>query len=677
MRLRTLFPGLVFVAALSSASALTLGAASGRATLGLPVDLSFDVRSDLARDTESTCISARVRMGDVLLPDAKVRLSTVPAGEGRFRLRLQTTVAINEPVLSVSLQTRCSGSVARDYTFLVEAPIAPDLSQSAPSVTPAASAASASSPPLLAQATPGEVAAPAAQRPRPAAAPVRAQRETKAAARQRRTTEQGGPAATAPARRPSPATTRQAEPAPGAQALPERGPRLVMEPLDTWLETPPSLRLSMELATPVPATPGPGDEQSRQLWQALSSDPQALAQQAVQASQTQAQLAQLQTQLKAEQAARAELAARVQALRDERYTPLVVYALLALLLLALAAVGWLLWHRRRSDPAAWHAPEPGLAQDLGTDAGEDEGGSTVWPQVQASDTPVDLPRAAQAPPPTPIPDDLPKPIRPATTGSAAQAPPPLSAVMLGAQEGYVRELEHPEELFDVLQQAEFFISIGEHEDAVEALRRHIAQHRASSPLAYLELLRLYHTLGRVAAFDELRAAFEERFNADIPPFATFQRGGRLLEDYPQHLARIEALWGSAEVFDEIHRLMFREGGAAQAQRFEVPAYEDLLLLLAIADTTGGNGAAKAGRAPARGGLPAPQHHLPAAERPGVETLAGDLMLQPSEQMPVRESEDGDAGTIDTPSPAAPLHFEDGLVQLTLEPRDQGKRADKF
>lgn len=474
--------------------------------------------------------------------------------------------------------------------------------------------------------------------------------------------------------------------APGAQALPERGPRLVMEPLDSWLETPPLLRLTMELATPAPATPpGPDAEQSRQLWRALS-DPQALAQQTVQASQAQAQLAQLQTQLKAEQAARAELAARVQALREERYAPQVVYGLLALWLLTLAAAGWLLWQRRRPQPAAWHEPERGLAEDLGTQLDdEDEGGSTVWPQAEAPGEQGGLPRAAvQAPLPAPAAGDLPKPVPPATASLAAQTlTPPLSAVMPGAQEGYAREIEHPEELFDVLQQAEFFISIGEHEDAVDALRRHIAQHRASSPLAYLELLRLYHTLGRVAAFDELRAAFEERFNADIPPFATFQRGGRLLEDYPRHLARIEALWGSAEVLDEIHRLMFREGGAAEAQRFEVPAYEDLLLLLAIADTTVGNGQPKAGRGPIQGGLqvPQPRHDLPAAERPGVETLAGDLMLQPSEQMPARghepDSEADVAGNVDTPSPAAPLHFEDGLVQLTLEPQDGGKRADKF
>jgi len=186
-------------------------------------------------------------------------------------------------------------------------------------------------------------------------------------------------------------------------------------------------------------------------------------------------------------------------------------------------------------------------------------------------------------------------------------------------------------------------------------------------------------LGRVAAFDELRASFEDRFNAEVPPFATFQRGGRSLEDYGTELQRIESLWGSADAVDELDRLMFRRGGGQDVARFDLPAYEDLLLLLAIAQSSAGK---------ARGASVAPQRaaavtgHGVKAASPSVDTLAGDLMLEPSRHMPVQGRGSADQGSSGSGSPPeivapdemlAPDH--DG-VQFNLEPRDNGKRSVK-
>ena len=60
-----------------------------------------------------------------------------------------------------------------------------------------------------------------------------------------------------------------------------------------------------------------------------------------------------------------------------------------------------------------------------------------------------------------------------------------------------------EELFDVQQQADFFVSIGQHDQAIELLRSHIAENFETSALVYLDLFNLYHQLRRPAEYDTL------------------------------------------------------------------------------------------------------------------------------------------------------------------------------
>jgi len=144
---------------------------------------------------------------------------------------------------------------------------------------------------------------------------------------------------------------------------------------------------------------------------------------------------------------------------------------------------------------------------------------------------------------------------------------------------------HPEELFDVQQQAEFFISVGEHEQAVDVLKKHIAEHEETSPLAYLELLQLYHVLGRAEDFERLRAQFQRYFNASVPGFKEFGRPGKNLEHYPQALESIEAAWATPDVEGLLEHYLFERDGGTGAEPFDLAAFDDLLLLLSIVQTT--------------------------------------------------------------------------------------------
>ncbi|AVS95929.1 hypothetical protein C8232_06410 [Paracidovorax avenae] len=143
----------------------------------------------------------------------------------------------------------------------------------------------------------------------------------------------------------------------------------------------------------------------------------------------------------------------------------------------------------------------------------------------------------------------------------------------------------PEDLFDIQQQAEFFVSVGEHDQAIAVLRQHIAAHGDTSAFAYLELLRLYHTLGRVEGFHQLREQFCAQFNVSVPEFGNFHRSGKTLQGFPEALAAIEAEWSSPAVLGVIEGFLFRQADAPKATQFDLAAFDDLLLLLAIAQTT--------------------------------------------------------------------------------------------
>lgn len=146
-----------------------------------------------------------------------------------------------------------------------------------------------------------------------------------------------------------------------------------------------------------------------------------------------------------------------------------------------------------------------------------------------------------------------------------------------------RQLINPEAIFDLQQQAEFFVSVGENEQAIGVMKKHIAENDTSSPLAYLELLRLYHSLGRTEDFSQLRAEFHQHFNAQVPAFAQFHQAGRSLLSYTETLAQIEAQWSQQEVLQALERCLFQRSETMPV--FDLNAYDDLMLLYAIAQTT--------------------------------------------------------------------------------------------
>lgn len=677
--------GLTAVA--TGAAALSLGASHGTVVLGAPVDLVFDVQPDPGTDVASSCVRVRLQAGDTAVPDSKVQVTPVPAAAGRVpSVRVRAFITADEPIITATVSAGCSGGVSRRYIFLAQLPEAAassassrplDVGQLAGLGAPAGSGLGGSSGTAVAR---GE---------RAAAAPGTST-ETAPAARSARRRPEGTTAAPVAATPPS----RARRPAPAAPSSPaaERA-RLVMEPLDVWLDAPLPLRNSVELSPASAAAPASAEQRAEAaaLWKALNTPVEDVQRAAARTAQLEGTVAAERARAASERAAAADLRQRLDSAESDSFPALVVYALLGLVVLLLALAAWLWARARREREAAWsqvvvNHGQPPLsegAEPAATAAAADGAGADTRPQdadapaVKPRRLPV-LPRGGKAktPPaapgvataPVPAPagpalrrDDglhLPAfadslssavlvegpaftrnaPLQPTEAAALPPAPPPVPAAAPAfAPSGAAPHVPAapvraagplPEDLFDIQQQAEFFVSVGEHDQAIDVLQQHIAAHGDTSAFAYLELLRLYHTLGRVERFQQLREQFRTQFNVFVPEFGAFHRAGRSLQGFPDALAAIEAEWSSPAVVSTIEGLLFRQSDTLLATQFDLAAFDDLLLLLAIAQTT---------PASARGAPPPRQRTTP-AEPPDDEVLAAQYPAPAPSLEPALEEE---------------------------------------
>lgn len=114
--------GLLLCAALSS-SALTVGRMRGAAWLGQPLDVTIQVQYDETESLAALCFDAEVFHADTRQEAGRVRVS-VEGGSQPYtvQVRVQSAVAVDEPVVSVYLREGCVSKTARRYVLLTEIP---------------------------------------------------------------------------------------------------------------------------------------------------------------------------------------------------------------------------------------------------------------------------------------------------------------------------------------------------------------------------------------------------------------------------------------------------------------------------------------------------------------------------------------------------------------------------
>ena len=139
-----------------------------------------------------------------------------------------------------------------------------------------------------------------------------------------------------------------------------------------------------------------------------------------------------------------------------------------------------------------------------------------------------------------------------------------------------------DEIFDVHQKADLFVSLGDFDNAIAVLKNHISENSDKvSSVAYLDLFDLYHILGKRDNYNALRGEFNRIYNTHVPEFDEYKTISVGLEMYPIAMSRIESLWPRQEVLSVIERSIFEKPESPRSS-FTLEAYRDLLLLYAIA-----------------------------------------------------------------------------------------------
>lgn len=576
--MRHFWIGSILLSTAVSSSAITLGRYSGAGVLGRPLDIRVEAILAPGEDVAEICVSADVLYGETKLSPGAVRATLQRAApDAQASVRIQSSVAIDEPVVTVFVRAGCTAPFTRRYVLLadpISEPARPSATAAAGGLPVAPGVTAAGQ--LPAVSSPGSNALPE-QTPRTTnggAAPGAA--ETPRAAAQRPARERVNPPAAASANRASSVVRRPV----AAQPAPAATPRLELDAIDLSLaiERDPVLKLSLSLLSE-PA----GSEEARAaaglLWKAINASPEDILRDNTRLEALSAELNTLRESQISSQTTISELTSRLEQSRQWQW---LIYALGALLALALLALLWM-WRQQKTRPRfaddkAWWAQEeamkpavrssvqpsraaaPSSSLDLDLTIGSD-----AIPSKRSS-----LSRSSELGDSTPLDDEDSTPV-PLANDRVEFAPSQVASRSVAT-----------EELFDVQQQADFFISLGEDEQAIKVLRDHIAESQVPSALTYLDLLKIYHRQGRQEEYERLRADFNGLFNAGAPAFDQFSDEGRGLEFYERALGRIQALWPEPRVLDVIEQSIFREPDDLQAEVFDLEAYRELLLLYAMA-----------------------------------------------------------------------------------------------
>ena len=538
------------------ATALGFGKVTAATTLGQPLSFVIALRVDPGESIEAACVKADVTFGDRVLPDALVRARVeMAAGTGDRRVRVTTTIPVDEPVVNIELHVGCPANLSRGFLVFADPPVrgafAPGNEPDQESWVPERPGASvlAAVPPAPAASVPARVApVPSAARKRRTApaAPDTPSRSTVAAA----------PGTAAPG---TGASLRARAP---TMPKPSRGSVLKLDPIEADALILPSLQMATSLSqVPEPAASGavphfmdPEQEQRFREQERLKAMETALLK--------------LRSDSQATEKVLTDMQLRVRAAKAGRYANPLVYLLVvlcALLAAGMVAMGWL--RRRDRRAAAWWAGPAGPAEAAGP--------APAGPTVPAVDVaPAPLPPLDPAPAPLPRLEPKPPMFMPPPPPVAPSRPVDLDASVVEP-----RRPMSAEELIDLEQQAEFFVVLGQDDAAIDLLMGHVRSTGGVSPLPYLKLLEIYRRRGERDPYDRIRERFNRRFNAYAPEWDVDPEGGLSLDGYPEVMSRLQRAWSTpSQAMDLLDAALFRRDAGPT---FDVPAYRELLFLYGL------------------------------------------------------------------------------------------------
>lgn len=577
--------GVALVCVATTSAALTLGRARGAVLLGQPLSLTVAVQAETDDAAAELCFDADVYYGDNRQDASRVAVVPVRQDSGvPNAVRVTAASPVDEPIVTVYLRSGCGQKTSRKYVLLSDL-----VSDLAPAV-PGESVALPVRPPQSA-AVGGSVAIPSVAPSQPDAGKSNTGKAPAAVKKQAAATRK-------------PETSR---PSSVLKPVTPSKPRLKLSILDLVDIKDPALKLSNELGT-LPSEDPQKRDAAIALWRSLNTSPQDLIKDETQQKALSDDLKSLRDISVKNQKELQDLSGRLQQAESERYANPLVYTLGALLLMAgLALLALFLKLRSIGDDSPWWRSQS--HQD------DEDGEVTLSPRIDLSaptspakqtaaaiDTVVS-PRKADTPSaavdfsnsgldidldldgPSTVSVQAPQPVQRKEVAAAVVA---KNTGVSGAQRDLSLSMHaslhaiNTQEMLDVRQQADFFMTLGQHEEAIGLLEGSIRENEASNPLVYLDLLKVLHTLSRKPAFDHYRSEFNAIFTGRVQAYATFGQPGNSLDAYPQICSEISELWGTEAAVEFLEQCMVRRPEDAPEMYFDQDAFRDLLLLHAVA-----------------------------------------------------------------------------------------------
>jgi hypothetical protein len=272
---------------------------------------------------------------------------------------------------------------------------------------------------------------------------------------------------------------------------------------------------------------------------------------------------------------------------SERFPAMLVYVLMGLVLVCLAAIA-LLW-TRRNEVRRWNDdadPIPAQTVPIASPAVADS------VQVPASSTAIAATPVEQAPADSQDAVSVNHVEFEGRTFSdfmnldATQMQPVAPSATLPGdypEEKLIHVDYNSESIFDLRQQADFFTKLGKPQQAIEGLETRIRVNGADCPALYLDLLSIASEHDLKTDFRDFRDEFLKVFNANVPEFALFREEGRSIEAYAALMAQITALWSSpAAALDLLESCILRNLKLDRFDPFDLAAFKDLVFLHGIA-----------------------------------------------------------------------------------------------
>ena len=165
-------------------------------------------------------------------------------------------------------------------------------------------------------------------------------------------------------------------------------------------------------------------------------------------------------------------------------------------------------------------------------------------------------------------------------------------------------------LHSAQQQAEFFGSLGQFDEALAVLTGYLEESGEMPVLAFLELFRIFHATGQRSEYEHLQSRFRETFGMDMTGFGDYDDGQRELDLYTTAVTRIATDWPSETSQQVISELLFRKP-ATRRELLSLHAYRDLLWLYGLGqEIVYSTGAPSSLQLHGGGGLPTGHFNLP-------------------------------------------------------------------